>query len=157
MTRPAPILRRTIRHETETESGTRYRFRLRPTFDAASRTWRYEILEWRRRRPTDATFRRDDRQVGRIYTAEELRLDLDPAQKKEEPVKRPTPAPEPAPTPNPIDNFGDRRPKRVDPNDETVVVTVRVSATVAARLDERAKIAGLTRSAYLRRLLSSEP
>lgn len=152
-TRPAPILRRTIRHETETESGTRYRFRLRPTFDAASRTWRYEILEWRRRRPTDATFRRDDRQVGKIYTAVELRLDVDPAPKKEEPVKRPTPEP----APSPIDNFGDRRPKRVDPNDETVVVSARVSATVAARLDERAKIAGLTRSAYLRRLLSSQP
>lgn len=63
------MARRTIRHETTTDAGTAFRFRLEPLDDG-----RVRVLEWARRRPHWSTFRRDPRQVGQVYTRDELRL-----------------------------------------------------------------------------------
>ena len=72
------------------------------------------------------------------------------------PNRRPKRTPAPAPAerePGPIANFGGKNPTRVDPSDETVVVTVRVPARVARALDAYADARGSTRSQVVRELL----
>lgn len=55
--------------------------------------------------------------------------------------------PEPS---SPIDRFGDKRPERLDPKDETVVVTLRIPARYVRELDRLAADVETTRSGWAR-------
>jgi len=69
------------------------------------------------------------------------------------PIGQPETAPV-APRPSsPIDNFGDKRPERVDPTDETIVVTLRIPARYVRELDRLAADVETTRSAWARHAL----
>lgn len=59
----------------------------------------------------------------------------------------------PAPAPNPIDRFGSKRPERLDPQDETIVVTLRIPARYVRELDRLAADVDTTRSAWARHAL----
>ena len=58
-------------------------------------------------------------------------------------------------TSSPLDNLGGANPSRLDPTDETVVLTVRVPRRVAQAIDREAAEEGETRSAYLRTILTA--
>jgi hypothetical protein len=58
-------------------------------------------------------------------------------------------------TSSPLDNFGGANPSRLDPTDETVVLTVRVPRRVAREIEMDAAERGMTRSEYVRERLSA--
>lgn len=67
-------------------------------------------------------------------------------------MTRRTRTPKPA-APSPLDRFGGKNPQRLDPTDETAVLTVKVPARLLRALDAVAARTGETRSAIARRLL----
>lgn len=58
-------------------------------------------------------------------------------------------------TSSPIDRFGGKNPSRLDPDDETVIVAVRLPRRIAAKIARKAEKEGQTRSEYLREILTA--
>lgn len=57
-------------------------------------------------------------------------------------------------TSSPIDRFGGKNPSRLDPDDETVIVAVRVTRETSERLNARARELGASRSEVVRWILA---